>query len=166
MRLALAFCFLVSPGALQAQEIALDEAIVRACFESTPAGVQAPSCAGQATRDCQQALTGKGIYALASCVGEEAIIWERLESEMLRELSFVLADIEQTGIENATDRTDALQTSQRVYIQFWDAECRFRRALFQGRAADYDKVSAGAACTLEFAARRSLQLRDLLRALQ
>ena len=145
----LALLALAPPAA--AQDLAVDEAAVRACFDAAAVGETRPRCLGRASDRCQDAPGGATTPGIAACIAAETAVWDAILNEEYRATRAALASGDPA-------LPDALRDAQRLWIAYRDAEC----ALAHARWADGTVRGIVAAnCLLVFTAERAAELRDM-----
>ncbi|MFP7673333.1 lysozyme inhibitor LprI family protein [Marivita sp. S0852] len=153
-----AVIFACSPAAGWAQDLKIDPAIVRTCFEATEVGALFPSCLGQASAQCQDGPEGSTTAGMAECIVAETAEWDAILNEEYKATQAVNAANDREGRSSILDRTDALRDAQRAWIAFRDADCAARYAIWQDGTI---RTIVGANCHLTMTASRAVQLRDM-----
>ncbi len=138
----------------RAQEAAVDEARVRACFDGATIGNTQPECIGTASNACQQAPGGQTTPGIAACIAAETAAWDAILNDEYRATRAVLAG----GSDQAIDAEAALLAAQRAWIAHRDAECDLAYARWQDGTI---RSIVAANCLLVFTATRAIELRDM-----
>ncbi|MDP5305720.1 lysozyme inhibitor LprI family protein [Paracoccus spongiarum] len=132
-----------------AQDRAVDEAIVAACFDTAPRGGITTDCIGLAARLCEDADRPTTVGTM-SCTMAETAAWDAILNREYKATRDQFADM--PGL------SDTLLTAQRAWIALRDADCKFAYDRYDG--GSMRSVAAGF-CQMEHTARRALELKKM-----
>lgn len=127
-----------------------DEGRLEACLANAR---QAESCIGVVSNACQEDPGGYTTYGMMECERREHDVWDRRLNAAYRDMRIQLAE---RGQET---RRDALQTAQRLWLEYRQAECEQLGLAYEGGSI------AGVvhnSCYNYFTARRALELEGQL----
>ncbi|MFA8385286.1 MAG: lysozyme inhibitor LprI family protein [Pelagibaca sp.] len=146
------------PNLVTAQELTIDQQIVRDCFENTETGALYPICLGEASGACQEQPGGSTTIGISECIQAETEMWDVILNEEYNWTQMANDTADEQGLSEVLDRSDALREAQRAWIAFRDADCTARYAMWQDGSI---RTIVGANCHLTMTAQRALELRDM-----
>ncbi|MCR9107587.1 lysozyme inhibitor LprI family protein [Marivita sp. XM-24bin2] len=141
-----------------AQNLEIDQQIVRDCFENTEIGALYPFCLGEASGQCQELPGGSTTIGIAECIQAETAMWDVILNEEYKWTQMANETADEKGLSQVMDRSDALRDAQRAWIAFRDADCTARYAMWQDGTI---RTIVGANCHLTMTAQRAIELRDM-----
>lgn len=141
-----------------AQDVSIDQQIVRDCFENTEIGALYPLCLGQASGQCQERPGGSTTIGITECIQAETAMWDVILNEEYKWTQMANETADEQGLSQVMDRTDALRDAQRAWIAFRDADCAARYAMWQDGTI---RSIVAANCHLTMTAGRAIELRDM-----
>jgi hypothetical protein len=100
-----------------AQELKIDEQIVRDCFENTEIGALYPLCLGEASGQCQELPGGSTTIGIADCIQAETAMWDVILNEEYKWTQMANETADEQGFSQVLDRSDALPIARRA-MQF------------------------------------------------
>lgn len=157
-RLIVGLAVLLGPNALAAQDLAIDQPTVRACFSETPTGAIYPDCIGRAAGQCQETPGGSTTIGISDCILLETAEWDAILNEEYAATQALNAQLDDAQPPPFIDRTDALRDAQRAWIAFRDTDCTAQYAMWQDGTI---RTIVGANCQLTMTAQRAIALRDM-----
>ena len=148
--------FAPQPGT--AQDLKINQQIVRDCFENTEIGALYPLCLGEASGQCQEQPGGSTTIGIAECIQAETAMWDVILNEEYKWTQMANQTADEEGLSQVMDRSDALRDAQRAWSAFRVADCAARYAMWQDGTI---RTIVSANCHLTMTAQRAIELRDM-----
>jgi uncharacterized protein YecT (DUF1311 family) len=145
-------CFIaMAPMSVVAQDFPVDAGQVEACFDSQAFDAPEAACIGEAAAICSDTTDqGQTTLGLSQCMMSEAAAWDALLNREYKAL--------RAKYETEPELRQQLQTAQRAWIAFRDADCGFAYAVWGNGSM---RQIGGADCRLRHTARRTLELKKV-----
>jgi uncharacterized protein YecT (DUF1311 family) len=138
-------------GSSVAQELLVDEAIVKACQTEAELGEIQPSCVGAAATACQALPGGETTLGITECLMAETAVWADLMQESYARQAEALGK-EERNLEAQ------MAVAQKAWSAYREAECGLRYSYWIEGSI---RTIIAAACHLEKTAARAQELRSL-----
>ena len=146
----------VFASSTQARDLAVDSAVVQACFEQILDVRGLPACVRDAASACQQLPFGDDTPGITQCLMLEAGVWDELmEAELENLRARLVAAGQENGMTRQLDAVALLDVAQAEWRGYRDAQCSFERAYY-GMGSFRSVAAAG--CRLELTALRASQM--------
>lgn len=126
----------------------VDIAQTTQCFANTEVGMTTADCIGAAASTCMEQAGGFSTQAMSACVDAETAQWD----------GFLNAEYKARMATITQDQKAALQTAQRAWIAYRDADCGLQYQMFSDGSIGTNILSG---CRLGYTSARALMLRDL-----
>ena len=150
MRHAVMLLTALSPMPALSQSVAVERAVVDACFQLAPRGDTHPDCIGVAARACHSVPGMDTTMGIGDCLMAEQAEWDEILNREYQETRKHLLDSEVPDTR--------LRDAQRAWITLRDADCDVAGERYGGGSL---RIIAYANCQLDHTARRALDLKNM-----